>query len=80
VLPGGMGLVLARPEVWRCSEGYSGKVASEDGEGERVLVEPYVEGFRKFNSNTGFRGAGTYAASKRPSSSRTRSCSRTDAL
>ena len=65
ILPQGMRLVLARPEVWRCSEGgYFGgdKVASEGGEGERVLVEPFIEGFRKFNSNSGFKGAGTYAA------------------
>lgn len=64
ILPGGARIKLARPEVWKCQGGAGGgaRVASHFGEGSRVLVEPFIVGFRKFNSNTGFKGAGTYAA------------------
>jgi hypothetical protein len=50
------------PGAGGISAGAGGREASAHGAGEQVLVERFIAGFRKFNSNSGFRGAGTYAA------------------
>jgi hypothetical protein len=43
VLPNDQCILLNKPEVWMFV-----------GSGERTLVEPYIQGFRKFNTNTGW--------------------------
>lgn len=41
-------IVLNQPDIWECSE----------GSGERVLIEPMIENFETFNSNSGWTPAG----------------------
>jgi hypothetical protein len=50
---------LNRPEVWGLAA--DKRSASAAGSGAQALVEPFIEGFRKFNSNSGWAGSGTYA-------------------